>query len=266
MSDYSVTVVFEVRKPKRATLQSWEEFNPALGNAEKTVVRILGRSIHDARPIQDIWRHGFPEALDARLIAAKLLRLRGANSLLSLTFQLGSEELEIADSLRRASSREILAISNKLNLALKSEHYIYGVTVSCSANTLGLESAVVDTWIHFGLQRDNLFFSTQVQEELAIRVGVERALTVSALVEPSNVLVRWIRRPLVAYRLRGWAVELLIDKQSIQEAFRSLRVAMNLDRLRNEILENARTWYVSVGTSLTLLSALLTLIALFYMP
>lgn len=263
MSVYSVTVAFEVTQTKKKTLVSTFGSPKKQIGIEKAVSRLLGRRIDAAPTFRDLYLLAQPKVVDELLVNVALIRTHGANSLLVLTFDLTSEQIELADDLRRSSSKRIQKIAAQLHLEINAEHYVYAVTASSSVSELELESRVQDTWIHFGLSHSNLFISRKIQEELATRIAIERALISRAIDDPSNAFLRWLRTPWVAHQVRNWPVELLIDKQSTQIDFKALRASMNLPKLREEILDRARTWYSGVGSLLTFIGALLALVGLF---
>lgn len=263
MSDYSVTVAFEVAQPKKKSLVSTFGSPKKQIGVEKAVSRLLGRRIDTAPTFREFYLLAEPHVLDKLLVNVQLIRIHGADSLLVLTFDLTSDKIELADDFRRAKSERIQGIARELQLEINSEHYVYAVTASSSVFELGLETRVQDTWMHFGLSHSNLFISRKFQEELATRIAIERALISRAIDDPSNAFLRWLRTPWVAHQVRNWPVELLIDKQSTQIAFKALRASMNLPKLREEILDRARTWYSGVGSLLAFIGALLALVGLF---
>lgn len=256
MGEYSLTVVFEIAKPNRKKLLTTGFLPKSPRQSGHTVGRMLGRDLESGPTFKDSFEINDPESIDNLLTTLRVIRLNGANSLLALSFDLPDDKLNLADDLRRAKSRRVQSIAARCLLELDADHYLYAVTASSSSAELGLANNVQDTWMHFGLSRSNIYLSKQIQEELAIRVAVERALISIALDDPTNPILRWARAPWVAYRVRNWSVELLIDKESVQLAFRTLRKSMNLPELREEILERARSWYAAVGTVLAVAAAI----------
>ena len=109
--------------------------------------------------------------------------------------------------------------------------------------------------MHYESSSSNTYISSKIQEELAIRIAIERALLAKALDEPSNALLRWGRTPYAVRLARSFPVELLIDRQIAQIHFNEIRQSMNLPEVREEIFERGRIWYVSVGTFLGFIAA-----------
>ncbi len=262
MTDYLITVAFEIARPKTRALSEFSKSEPRSSGNSNTVTRLLGRRLESSPAFEDEYRHPSPGAFHEHLVSVKVLRIRGSNSIAVLTFDLPVESIETANDLRRVNSMRIKSICSRVGFELIFGHYIYGVTASISSAQLNFDSHVEDTWMHFAASRDNLFFDLQIAEELASRIAIERALLAKALDDPQNSLRRWARIPFAALAVRKWQVELLIDKQSTQSAYSSLRDAMNLPKLRAETLDRARTWHVALGTVLAFTAAATTLLTL----
>lgn len=264
MTEYSITVAFEITRPKTKTLRlgfAQDQTNGAV--SATTVSRLLGRRLESSTAFRDSYQHQFPGRVHDLLKMAAITNIRSTNSILTLTFEMPTEKLEQADDLRRANSRVINSICLKLGLQLESRHYIYGVAASTSTSSLALGRNVRDCWMHDQTSSQNFFIAHQVYQELATRVAIERALIANAVDDPSNSVARWFRAPFAARLLRTLPVELLIDRQDTQASYREIREAMNLHNLRNEVLERARIWYVGVGTFLTFVAAVAGVVALY---
>ncbi len=264
MTEYSITVAFEIIRPKTRTL-SGAFFQPKSYriSGSNTVSRLLGRRLESSTAFKNAYQHQFPEQIHDLLKAVNITNIRSTNSILTLTFEIPPEKLELADDLRRVNSRVIDSICLEFGLQLESRHYIYGVAASTSNSSLGLERNVRDCWMHDQSSARAMFISHQVAQELAARIAIERALIAKALDDPSNPLARWARAPLAARLIRTLPVELLIDRQDTQASYREMREAMNLQNLRDEVLERGRIWYVGVGTFLTFVAAVVGVVALY---
>ncbi len=264
MSDYLITVAFEIVEPRIKLLSGDSGFakrGAYLG--PEIVTRLLGRRLESSPAFKDKHEHSNPGVFNEHLVSFKVVRIHGANSVVVLTFDLPVKSIEVAEDVRRVKSNRVMSICSKAGFELVFEHYIYGVAASTSSPKLGLESLVQNTWMHFAASGDNLFLHQQIAEDLATRIAIERALIAKALDDPQNSFIRWTRTPFAARSVRNWPVELLIDKQSTQQAFKLTRDAMNLANLREEVLDRARTWYLGVGTILAFVGAIVALVALF---
>ena len=263
MTEYSLTVAFEISPPKTRTL-SGAFFQPKTYriSSSNTVSRLLGRRLESSTAFKNSYQHQFPGKVHDLLKIASITNIRSTNSILTLTFEIPPEKLELADDFRRVRSRVINSICEKFDLQLESGHYIYGVAASTSTSDLGLQRNVRDCWMHDQTSAPNLYIAHQVHQELATRIAIERALIAKALDDPSNPVARWFRAPLAARLVRTLPVELLIDRHYTQASYRELREAMNLQNLREEVLERARIWYVGVGTFLTFVAAVVGIFAL----
>jgi hypothetical protein len=264
VSDYLITVAFEIVTPKTKFLigssgLTRRRTKPGPG----IVTRLLGRRIENAPAFKDEYEHPNPVLFNKHLVSLKVVRIHGANSVVALTFDLPAKNIESAKDLRRVNSTRVQRICSEAGFELVSGHYVYGVTASTSSPKLGLESHVQDAWMHFAAASENLFLHRQLAEALATRIAIERSLIAEALDDPQNSFIRWTRTPFAARSVRNWPVELLIDKQSTQQAFKLTRDAMNLANLREEVLDRARTWYLGVGTILAFVGAIVALVALF---
>ncbi len=267
MTEYSITVAFEIIRPKTRALRG-AFFQPKtdLTRSSNTVSRLLGRRLESSTAFKNTYHHQFPGKVHYFLKIASITNIRSTNSILTLTFELPPEKLELADDVRRVNSRIIKSICSKIGLQLESGHYIYGVAASTSTSALGLERNVRDCWMHDQTSGRSIYIAHQTYQELATRIAIERALISKALDDPSNPVARWARAPIAARLVRTLPVELLIDRQDTQASYREMREAMNLPNLRDEVLERARIWYVGVGTFLTFVAAVAGVVALYGGP
>lgn len=264
VAEYKITVVFEILRPKQKTLRpNFSQFKSKIATKPTTVSRLLGRRLTSAHAVKNYFSHSAPGQLHDLLESVELTNLICANSILTLTFEIPLESLELADDLRRVNSDRIRQICLKLGLQLDVGHYVYGIAASTSSSEVGLDRTVRDCWMHDKSSSNNVFIAQQIQRELATRIAIERTLLAKAIDDPSNPLLRWFRAPFAARLVRAMPVELLIDRQDTQASYREMREAMNLQNLRDEILERARIWYLGVGTFLSFVAAVAGVVALY---
>ncbi len=263
VAEYKITVVFEIHRPKNKALRpNFTQVKPKIAAKPTTVSRLLGRRLTSAHAVKSYFEHSAPGQLHDLLESVELTNLKCANSILTLTFHIPLESLELADDLRRVNSDRIRQICLKLGLQLDVSHYVYGIAASTSSSEIGLDRNVSDCWMHDQASTNNMFIAQQIQRELATRIAIERALLAKAIDDPSNPLLRWIRAPFAASLVRAMPVELLIDRQDTQASYRDIRDVMNLQNLREEVVDRARIWYLSVGTFLTFAAVVLAIFTL----
>jgi hypothetical protein len=263
LTDFLITVVYEIARPPSKSLRGkFTEAKALQSEHATTVSRLLGRRLESSSAFKSSHTLDAPSTIHDRLVAAKVIYIRNANSILSLTFELTAETLEKADGYRRVKSSAINSICNTLGLQLESGHYVYGVAASSSNLELDFESQVRDCWMHCQASTQKMFITHQVHAELALRIAIERAVIAKALDDPANSMARWIRAPFAGRLVRTLPVELLIDSQETMAAYKEMRNRMNLQNLRDEVLDRARLWYLSVGTAITFTALLVGIIGL----
>lgn len=248
---------------KRALLANFLPHDPYFQDQNPEVVsRFLGHSIMENRLVSGAWR-GFEDPSaewPTELKAASLIRLKGLNSVLTLSLEFDDVEYAQVASYRKLSSvrlRKLLEIFQVESL-LQTDCSVYAVVGTMVPAGNPWEPLTSDGWVH--IQGD--FIQGRLLEQLVTRVGIERALLGWATWKGEGSRLPFLMPPMSLGRIRKWPVELLTDRTEISQRYLALRESLNLPRSREELIEAGKSWWSSsatVGATVAALAALLGL-------
>jgi hypothetical protein len=156
---------------------------------------------------------------------------------------------------------ELLAVSHhpniennilELGLSLLLEEQVFGVVGVTSQNE-DLLMRVPANWVKLESLPRNFVLKSRISRQIITRVGIERALLTWA-VSPVRQPKKLIWAALTGFRVRRWPVALLSDLKKDSELLQTAREQFNLQSVRIEVLERARSWWTVSAVILALLS------------
>lgn len=228
-------------------------------NLNKVMSRLLGKSIEATGVTKGIW---FVKTKDLPpyCLGIRIYRLRKANSILQIEFEIDSISLDLANNFRKLKSPQIKKIADHLGLSICLDYSVDAVVGSASSTGLGFDSNILDGWIHIESRGDDIGFVAGMARELAARVAIEKSTLNWATSDPKN-FIEYVFKPATASSIvRKWPVQLLIDRQDMLQKFVGLRESLNLSAVRTEVLEQGRHWWTVAAYWLAALVGILTIV------
>lgn len=252
-------MVHEVKWPdKRTSRANFSKRSPGRQTDSPLVFRLLGRTIDSPGVVKSEWIYSGVSVANRHFLDARLILLNGKSSLVCLSFDL-SGAVSQAEKLSSTNTVATANVLRLLGLETLGDYTVKGVVASVSDVSLGLESLVRDSWLHFEAKAGSMEYWMSVLSELAVRVGLERILLQKAL----NSSAQQPFRSIVAYsRVRRWPVELMPDKTVVRDLYRDLRASLNEPALRAEILERAKVWWVVFASILSVAGLIVALLGI----
>jgi hypothetical protein len=251
----SKTLILGIEVQKFSKTKTSRNFKRLVSLSELALVisRLLGRSMGKPGVTKDFWS----SRLTDRSATFKLIRLVRGNSCLVMEIDVSQLARSEVLALARSQARLVQEYLRGLNLTVAKEFLIHPV-VGIVQNSVDKGDTYPSEWLVLNGNTDRLDFKIELASQLVMRTTIERALINWAL-RPSkrfNRIVDFFKLPYSASKIRRWDVEPMADQLDLVEKYANLRTNFNLNSVRKEILENARSWW----TTATLIAALIGLL------
>lgn len=249
--------VFSKPHGKQVLLSNFIPFDAYLQNQSLEVVsRFLGQSILKNRLVSSTWTafeyptKGWPTELKA----ASLIRLKGLNSILTLSLEFEDAEYAQVASYRKLSSVRLRKLLELLQVEsfLQTDRSVYATVGTIAPIGNPWEPLTSDGWVH--IQGD--YIQGRLLEQLVTRVGIERALLGWAAWKGEGSRFPLLIPPISLGRIRKWPVELLTDRTEISQRYLALRETLNLPKARAELVEAGRSWWATASVAAASVAAI----------
>jgi hypothetical protein len=241
----SLNVAFPVKVANRKSVRSSFRQLEQNQGLNKTVGRLTGGSIAAPGVIKRI--------TEKRSEAQEYLlcELSNGSSVLVTSFFF-KKEPSVDELLAVSHHRNINNNIFELGLSLVLEEQVFGV-VGVTSQSGDLLMQTPANWVKLESPPRNIVFKSRISRQIITRVGIERALLTWA-VSPVRQPKKLIWAALSGFRVRRWPVALLSDLKKDAELLQTAREQFNLQSVRIEVLERARSWWTVTAVILALLS------------
>ena len=246
-----LNVAFPVKVANKKLVRSSFSHLEQNNGLNKTVGRLIGGGIEALGVIKRI--SGHKSAAQEYL----LCKLSNGSSVLVASFFF-ENDISVDELLAASNHRNIENHILELGLSVVLEGQVFGV-VGVTSQSEDLLLQLPDNWVKLESLPRNFGLKSRITRQIIARVGIERALLTWAI-NPVRQPKKLIWGALSGFRVRRWPVALLSDLKKDAELLQAARDQFNLQSVRIEVLERARSWWTITAVVLALLSFTFTVI------
>jgi len=244
-------VAFPVNLSSKKLVRSSFEHLDQNSGLNKTIGRLIGGGVEAPGVIKRI------TARKSEANEFLLCELSNGSAVLAATF-LFENDITLGRLLEMSNHRNVEKLVSELGLSLDLEVQVFGV-VGVASQDAGLLLQIPENWVKLESSSTTFALRSRILRQIVTRVGIERALltwAVKKVKQPKKLI--W--GALSGFRVRRWPVALLSDLKKDADLLQSAREQFNLQNVRMEILERARSWWTVFAVILALLSFTFTFI------
>jgi len=224
-----------------------------------SVHRLVGRQMAIPGIVQGEYMLS-PGLPDNENVIMHLIKLKEGEDVVVLEYPLLRTDSE-SKLLKLTSRPTVRDLCQKYGMTVNSDQMIRGVVGVAILETINFMKFPSEWFIEQSESGDLNFYS-EITRQVVSRVAVERSLLIWATTSKVGIANLTFAAH-VAFKVRRWPVELLIDNESLSAEYKALRSNFNLPGARAEILERARSWWAGAAAVLAILSLIVSILQLF---
>lgn len=235
-----ISYVMPVKPLQKASFRRHWLIDRNSTNLERNVNRLLGQSVLNPANITRTYKAKF-EDFPNWVTWVRLIRVSRISWVLAVSLELKNDEKRKARDLRKLKHPLWQKTFGNL-LSIQNESSVNSVAGSVSFEKIVESGTSLDGWLHIVPSNEKDGFISYMVRELAIRVAIERSI-LSWATSRQKSMIRLIQAPWSGYIVRRWQVQLLVENSEINDAYQRTRLSLNLDKVRIEVLERAKSWW-----------------------
>jgi hypothetical protein len=225
------------------------KLNTITGLAE-VIARLLGANPGQPGVTKQFWSR--PDVDSYRKI--ELCQLKSGDFVLTFEMKLSQDSLEKAKALTNLKNDKLKNFLETCGLEAALLNQVFSTTALILGSGEQPANCPAD-WLVLECEKSNLEFRSELGYRIVQRVAIERSLLSWATITSRSKrgFQRLVSVPLAAYRVRRFSVHLLTDQIDLVDKYDFLRRSYNLDAVRVELIDRAKSWWATMAFSLALL-------------
>lgn len=251
-----VTYVLQVKPKKNRVIRKQWQVEDSTSNLTNNINRLLGRPVVTPFVVRKILKPK-PDSEFSKYSWVRLIKVSRVSWLFAISIDFEDEEGKKAKNLQKIANGSWEKHVGQSMLIIKS-YSVNAVMGSVGIGIFDQNESPLDGWLHVEPSHNSDEFIFQLVRELTLRVAIEKAILTWSI-SSQKPLFRVIQSPFAGFLVRRWPAHLLIDSSLINRMYQQFRASLNLDPVRTEVLERAKSWWSLTISGITFLSLVLAL-------
>jgi hypothetical protein len=247
-----LVVALPIKRSRPLGFDAFDHQQPLQTNIQ----RLLGRSLKASGVLSRI----VTRKLTFKKIEfeVRVIKLKVGNHIALCIARL-PETATISQIEKWATRQKLQPLLVELGLTIANEAIVDGVIGIALKDGHSIDK-IPDHWIKTSSQKSTGLFNLEITAQLVSRIAMERELLTWAT-QLKSPLFRPFWAGYAGFRVRRWPVELLTDRSSHNQLIQKARENFNLKKVRLEVLDQARSWWVVLAAILAVVGLVLNILA-----